>query len=224
MTLIEVLVALGIMVVLGAGMFSFLHDLRVRHQRLSETSAAQRAAAALIDGLERDLATATVVSGNQPGIVGAPESVQIRSRGVALSLESSSGDDRIASAYTFDAGAKALSVSRSGHDQAAVSEVIAEGTVHRVSFRYHNGSQWLSRFNSEESNEMPVAVEVAVWLHEPIVIGGSPEGLDEPLMEEGFAAFPEARLTEDPADVDWGQPDRVRVIAIPRLGSGGGRL
>ncbi|MCA9310791.1 MAG: hypothetical protein KDA21_06270 [Phycisphaerales bacterium] len=230
-TLLEVMLSLVIMLVLGVGMLTFLHDLRVRHQRVSEVSSAQRAAAALIDGLERDLATCTVSAGDAAGLRGTATSIEVHSRGVMLSLtaDARTHDDRLATTYAFADAPRRLSVSRRAEtDSPASPEAIATEVIARVRFRYHDGQQWSGSFDSAAANTLPAAVEVAVWFTAPPALEEAEstgaatrlalaDEADAPLLDPFADEAPDAFAFDDGIEADWGQPDRVRVIAVPRL-------
>jgi hypothetical protein len=70
-------------------------------------------------------------------------------------------------------------------------EVIAEG-VERVRFRYFDGREWLEKFDSAATGELPVAIEASLWF------GEAPAASDPPEPEEAPRA-----------------PDRTRVMVVP---------
>lgn len=98
-----------------------------------------------------------------------------------------------------------------------------DAPVWRVRFRYHDGTGWRDTYNSESQGQLPVAVEIAVWLRpwpgesweeeEESAATNELERLtfdDEPVFdEEAWASRPDRDFEIEP------RPDRMRVIAVP---------
>lgn len=134
---------------------------------------------------------------------------------------------------TVDGTADAAASSRAAAAAAVFSPL--EGTVHRLRFRYHDGDRWVKSFDSRAHDHLPVAVEVTVWFSPRASVEPGDEGAeageaepdtpdvrsqDDPAFagtadaEENPSDDPDS-LLDDPDEIGWGTPDRVRVIVIP---------
>ncbi len=99
------------------------------------------------------------------------------------------------------------------------------GRIGTVRFRYYDGREWRDSFDSAALGQLPVAVEIRLWL-------GAPDAPD-PGLEPDPASL---AATVESAEVDDGMkdrvprpsldpatgarlPDRVRVIAVPDGGA-----
>ena len=116
-SLVEVLVALTLILALFAALYGFFFDLLRQRERLNDAMARQRAAAMLIERLERDLQTC-VAGGprGESGIVGDNETLTIYARGVATQfalsdLERAFGDLQ-STRYAFDPRARTFTLTR----------------------------------------------------------------------------------------------------------------
>jgi type II secretory pathway pseudopilin PulG len=241
LTLLEVLIALGLIVALLSSMFVFLFSMFDTRQRARDFSAQQRSATTLIDRLETDLMSCITADARAgAGVVGNETSIVVLSRGVPVHLagrgvsDSAVLADLARTSYSFDAAAQQLSVSRHviGDRGMASAEVgrshALEGALGKVQLRYHDGSRWRDSFDSLSAGRLPNAIEVAIWFDPP----PSAESvlLHETDEESGATVEPLERMTFDPganfdedayaaiSDMELSQeppPDRLRVIIIP---------
>jgi type II secretory pathway pseudopilin PulG len=229
-TLVEVLLAIALMLALMGAMFGFAHAMMHARQRINEGTARHRAATALIERLEADLATC--IAGDQAlgaGVVGDESSLRVLTRGVSAHLAESDPDaaffDLQRAEYRFDAARGRIELRRGlaavGADAGDAGGPFHSlgGAMSRVRFRYHDGGAWRGSFDSLASDRLPAAVEVAVWFDGGAdAVAGGAEELEEPdrLTFDAGAGFDEEEWAMR-ADRDFRRespPDRVRVIAI----------
>lgn len=228
MTLLEVMFALAILVVLSAGVMGFFFQITARRDQLVRLASQQRDVSLLFDRVEAALLGAVAVAPDgSAGIVGDDTSLTIATRGVhpALGDEAALTDTCIAT-FSFDERSAGCiqTVAASDGSSESLSESLL-GLVERVRFRYSNGRDWVSSFDSVQAGGLPVAVEVSVWF-EPRV--PRPEPADSsPAGSSGFeGSFPESDSPElgpldlpppEPAEPVWipREPDHLRVIGVP---------
>ena len=225
-TLLEVLIAIALALILGATMFVFLQDMLATRGRTLEHAARQRAAATLIERVEGDLAACLVGdSRNGSGIAGDATHLRILTRGVMTHLASRGMDDPAALGdlhaveYQFNAGNHSLEARK--HLAGEASEFAAlGGDIAHIRFRYLDGRQWQTSFDSVAANRLPAAVEVCIWFNPwpgDASRAASPDtGSSTQPTESGanfdeseFAALSESESFRPPP------PDRRRVIVIP---------
>ncbi len=214
-TLIEVLVAVGLVGALAVGFLSFLDGASARRAAMEKESGRQRAVGALTEALETDVLTC-VAQGPRgaPGIVGSVSGLTILARGspapgVASSRSESVGDLQRAE-YRYEGGGVSLrradAVSSSADRQAVLGRDIG-----LVRFRYLAGREWVSAFDSAQAGRLPAAIEVAVWFDVPL----------PPSQATGLSPSSESAPTWDAeAEADLPPADRVRVIAVPEAAEG----
>jgi prepilin-type N-terminal cleavage/methylation domain-containing protein len=218
-TLLEVIIALALIVLLLAGVFSFQWTLADSRSRLLEDVRESQAVEGMMERLENDLLSAIAGdAGLGAGVVGDAGSISVLSRGVWLAgpeearrwSTDSSGPtgspigkatpgDLMGCRYRFvkdDAAATArLTVSRwlveAGLD-APAEEALVTDRAELVRLRYFDGGAWRDSFSSLEAGGLPAAVEVAVWMRRQGATAG-----------DGNPPLPQRA------------PDRVRVIAVP---------
>lgn len=231
-TLIEVLIAIALALILGATMFAFLHDMLATRARTLEHAARQRAAATLIERLEGDLATCVVGdSRDGAGVRGDALSLSLLTRGVMPQLASrgiedpASISDLHAVEYRFNEGARAIEARK--RRAGASSEFVALGNgVAHLRFRYLDGRQWRSDFDSIALNRLPNAVEVCVWFNpwpSDAAASQTPstrnDARDEAAQDAGgrTPSFEEDAVAamSEMSDDRPPPPDRRRVIVIP---------
>lgn len=230
LTLIEVLIAIGLLLVLSGAMFGFLYDLLLSRARTLEHVQQQRAATTLIERLEADLAscvTGDAVHG--AGIVGSSTQIRVLTRGVAGSIASANLSDAHAfgdlqsAEYRLDSASARVQGSRGPVGDAGKAEVTAiEGAVHALRFRYYDGSMWRDDFNSQEAGRLPVAVELSIW-HRPWP-GDVSGGQSQPERPASAAASDrefasnfdeyEFAMSSDLELFDPPPPDRLRIFLI----------
>jgi len=186
-TLIEVLVALGLVLMLSWGMFAVVSDLGSRRDRLMEMSVRQSEAGTLFELLEGDLMCSIAADPEgRGGVAGSSNSLAVSTRGIPISDgPGPARGDLVRSQYRFDAAAGAVMLSRDG----GPPERVAMG-IGRIELRYFDGESWQQEFDSAERDGLPVAVEVSIWFG----------AASEVLADSESSRLP---------------PDRVRQIVIP---------
>jgi hypothetical protein len=232
-SLLEVLIAIGLVVALFGAMFAFLFDILSSRRRALDHTAKQLAATTLIDRAELDLMSCIVGDGVYgAGVEGDNTSLRILTRGVAAHLAGRGPDDPVVFGdlqeveYRFDEAQGRIEARRlPAGDRGEANAPFAPlgGEVYKVRFRYYDSTVWSDSFDSLSEGRLPVAVEIAVWFRP------WPGQGDRPEPEE--AADPEIpqRLTFDPTGgfdeaeyarqsdlefFDEPEPDRFRVILI----------
>jgi len=239
-TLLEVLLAIAISGALLAAMFAFLWDMLATRDRVLAAAEHRRAAAVLIERVERDLVTC--IAGDDvlgAGVAGDDRSLTILARDVPVRLASRGRHDgRILAdlertEYRFTPGSGSLEVRRGlalpgERPDRAAFEQLGEG-IHLVRFRYYDGRTWQDEFDSRANGGLPVAVEVAVWFDAwpgaEIIEPEDDEDDDEPAPGgrrtfDPDAGFDESAFAEISDFENLGEPvpDRVRVILVPDAG------
>jgi len=236
-TLLEVLLALGLLVLLAGGLFGFASNLIERRDALAIATSDRRAAGILIDRLESDVLS--VLAGSATigsGIRGEQTSLTLLSRGVGFDEDAGLGDLQ-GTRIRFDAKSGTLSLERwSGAGGSGESEVLSD-RVRRLRFRYFTGRSWAASFDSASSG-LPVAIEVAIWFAPPSAprptrasapfdqaasaqaasIRGDAEGLpafDADEFLDGPEGVPDDEGFGSAPEEDPGPPDRFRVIVVP---------
>src|SRR5690606_32158965 len=109
-------------------------------------------------------------------------SLRVLSRSVMLGMQRARGrmelDDLRSTEYRFDATRGVVTAARASvlfaDEQGGGREVILEG-VERVRFRYYDGQEWLTRFDSATAGRLPAAIEISVWFA-PVRAGVADKG------------------------------------------------
>ena len=225
-TILEVMLAVGLLVLLTGGMYAFLWDLLSRREAVATEAARDQAAATLFERLETDLTGAVAGDEKQPGVVGTQSGITIRGRGVAMPLRAGERDSAMSDVQgtqvSFEGGVlRGRRWVGGGEPSGEFDEISAD--VQRVRFRYSDGREWRSSFSSATAGTLPVAVEVAVWF------GGrdrGTEGQRDKVEEEasGQGGSEKAMQGEEvPAEAESSavqavptrEPDRRRLIVVP---------
>ena len=185
-TLLEALIAVGMMVLLLGALAMFVEDLSRTRQFVARTAAETRSADALFGALEAALQTAVVDGGNRgAGVTGTDRSIRV------LSSRTDAGSGSVAelaraafsplSATQVDQNGANITIGRGG-----VSSTLP-ATVRAMRVRYWYDGGWGDSFDSLNAGTLPAVVEVGLWF------GATQAGDEEEL----------------------GAPDRVRAIAVP---------
>ena len=185
-TLLEALIAVGMMVLLLGALAMFVEDLSRTRQFVARTAAETRSADALFGALEAALQTAVVDGGNRgAGVTGTDRSIRV------LSSRTDAGSGSVAelaraafsplSATQVDQNGANITIGRSG-----VSSTLP-ATVRAMRVRYWYDGGWGDSFDSLNAGTLPAVVEVGLW----------------------FGA------TQAAEEDELGAPDRVRAIAVP---------
>ncbi len=226
-TVMETLIAVGLLLALGGVIFGFLLDMLSTRDAILEHTAQRRAASVFVERLEGDLFTAMVGSAALgSGIAGNESSLELLTSRVAAGRAADTGTQReafselIRAEYRFNETRHQLEVRRSVVDRRPSSVLpndaprnagnsgrgdgqrweTLEARLYRIEFRYHDGGDWRTSFDALEAGRFPHAVEVAIWFQPwPDRDWNDPDDLgDRDDPEAGEAAAPE-RLTFDPA-------------------------
>ncbi|MCP3904424.1 MAG: prepilin-type N-terminal cleavage/methylation domain-containing protein [Planctomycetes bacterium] len=239
-TLMEVLLAIALSGALLSAMFAFLWDMLSTRERVISAAGQRRAAAVLVERLERDLVTCIAGDGVLgSGVTGDDHGITVLTRDVPVRLAMRGPEDGgiladlERSEYRFTPGNGTLAARRvlafpgDRVGTRAAFEQLGTG-IHLVRFRYHDGRGWRDEYDSRADGGLPVAVEVAVWFDAwagaEIVEPG--DELDDELDPGGRrtfdadAGFDEDAFAElsDLEDLGEPVPDRVRVILVPDAG------
>lgn len=193
-TMIEVLLALGLLAGLTAGVSSFVYSMTQSRRTVEKATDEEMVLSTFMDQLESDL-TSVVAGGGPgvPGVVGTADSLSLISRRVGIPTDPAMGEaasrgqlsDLRRTEYTFGS---TLSARRHiGLDGPVDS---ANAAVGAVQLRYYDGTQWAPTFSSATAGGLPIAIEVRVWR-----------------ASAGEVTFTDGKASR--------QPDRVRVIAVP---------
>ena len=185
-TLLEALIAVGMMVLLLGALAMFVEDLSRTRQFVARTAAETRSADALFGALEAALQTAVVDGGNRgAGVTGTDRSIRV------LSSRTDAGSGSVAelaraafsplSATQVDQNGANITIGRGG-----VSSTLP-ATVRAMRVRYWYDGGWGDSFDSLNAGTLPAVVEVGLWF-------GATQAGDED---------------------ELGAPDRVRAIAVP---------
>lgn len=184
-TLLEALVAVGMLVLLLGALALFMDDLGRTRQHVARTAAETRSADALFGALEAALQTAVVDGGPRgAGVSGTDRSLRV------LSSRTDAGSGSVAelaraafsplSATQVDEVTGSVAVGRGG------ASSVLPARIRALRLQYWDGAAWTESFDSLAAGALPGAVEVALWFGEP--------------------AAPDDEL---------GAPDRVRIISVP---------
>ncbi len=231
-TLLEVLIAIALALALGATMFAFLRDLLATRARTMELASRQRSAATLIERLEGDVAACLVGNARDgAGVKGDAEHLRLLTRGVMTQLASRGIDDPAALAdlhvveYRFDGANQRLEARKNVADESSDFTSLG-GPVTHLRFRYLDGKQWKSAFDSLALNRLPNAIEVCVWFERwpgdlAGEMGGDPanENSTQPEAHRSSSDDREGGATGDMDSMRPPPPDRRRIIAIPDGGA-----
>lgn len=233
-TLIEVMLAIAIMIALSGSMFGFLWNTLERRDRLQGIAQDSQAATAVLERIETDVFGAiTGDAKGAAGVSGQKTRLKVLTRGVNLprqeGVDAKALGDLQGAEYMFDEGSGELRARRwGGQDGAGASsfEVVSD-RVERVQFRFFNGRRWTYRFDSSQSNNLPVAIEVAIWFKTAEMIEEEEEearrlalleamdgDLTEQMLAEEFEE--EGAFEDDLPEIEMiREPDRLRVILVP---------
>lgn len=212
-TLLEALVAVGMLVLLLGALATFAEDLSRTRAFVARTAARTRSADALFGALESALQTAVVDGGAMgAGVSGTDRSIRV----LSSRTDAGSGSVRQLARAAF-APLSATQVTEAagsvGVGRGGTSSVLP-ARVRAMRIRYWTEDGWSDSFDSLTSGSLPAAVEVALWFGEAGAAASAAEDLE-----------PDAN-GDDPSDAGsvqgFGVPDRVRTIAVPDAASAPG--
>ncbi|MFN0132317.1 MAG: prepilin-type N-terminal cleavage/methylation domain-containing protein [Phycisphaerales bacterium] len=234
-TLMEVLLAIGLIAMLAGAANAFFWQLLGARSRLVGSAQGEAAIAALLNRLEDDLTSA--IAGDAKlgaGIRGDAGSIRVLSRGRWLDAGANvAPTDLVSAEYSFSEEAGELRARRwavlVATSEPALETVAVD--VRMIRFRYFDGREWRDSFDS--TRELPAAIEVSVWLGPPLPSDdAAPADFDTKVAESEFEESrgnpsdqrgdrPDpasaSRQPHDQVELDerLGAPDRVRVIVVP---------
>lgn len=238
-TLIEVVISLALLVLMSGLLMGFLWNLSRDRRAILNILKVQRTADVVFDRLAEDVAGSLATSGVGAGVRGTETSLTLVSRGVFVTAPGTTtqmGDAQTTTIeFVKDAGEITI-VHNAGTSGAGTPEVVSH-RVAQLRFRYHDGSSWQTSFDSQSADNLPVAVEVAIWFVTP----GSDDVVPpvDPNADPAGREHPSDRSLDLRADLggDWldedladgeieikpeqmREPDRVRVLIVPDGPSG----
>ena len=126
-TMLELLVAIGLLALLSAAVGSFTFVLFDREDRTLALAERTHAAGLLFDRLERDLLTAVAETPDGPGLVGDDRSLTLFCRAVLAESADPIADDLQTTTIRFDQTTRSLTLNRTGRAHSE-SENDAAGT------------------------------------------------------------------------------------------------
>lgn len=199
-TIMEVLVGLALTALLLGAVVSLVAELGRQRTLITANWRAGRGADVVMDRLERDIAFAIVGDRQRgAGIRGTADSLTLLTRGVWVvtdgeggSVPSPSHADLTRVEYRQASGSGGVEVRESllGSAETERSGNIVDAAM-AMRFRYLDGGDWKSEFDSLRRGRLPLAIEVTLWN-----VASAPNS-------DAASSGPEAL------------PTRVRVIAIP---------
>ena len=206
-TLLEALVAVGMLVLLLGALAMFAEDLSRTRAFVARTAARTRSADALFGALESALQTAVVDGGTMgAGVSGTDRSIRV----LSSRTDAGSGSVRQLARAAF------APLSATQVTETAGSVVVGRGgassvlpaRVRAMRIRYWTEDGWSDSFDSLSGGSLPAAVEVALWFGEAPAAGAARDG-----------EATDAADADDPSGAGsvqgFGVPDRVRTIAVP---------
>lgn len=190
-TLIELVVASGIIALLSASLFGFIMDLQQRQQDLLMEIERTREASVLFQEIERAVYTTTA-----KGVDGLP-GFQGTNSMLAISYKIRHGDQAHLKRFEITADSGAVNLQERLRDDDGVST--RSEHIQRVEFAYYVDQQWQSSHSSLESG-LPKAVRVKLWYSTRVPGSQANDDADNRVLSDN---------EEEPS------PDRVRIIAVP---------
>jgi hypothetical protein len=221
-TLLEALVAIGMMVMLVGALALFLDDLGSTRAAAARTAARTRSADALFGAVETALQTAVVAGGRLgAGVQGDATRLRV----LSSRTDAGSGTVRALARAAFSP----LSATQVWETNGTVTVERGEtssalpATVRAFRLRYLGADGWADSFDSMDTGALPRAVEVALWFGRPAAREGG-EGTDGGAAGSsgaaGAADAADAMRARAEAMEDMGPPDRVRTFAVPDAAAG----
>jgi len=168
-TLLEVLLALGLILILLGAMLGFLWELLDRRNTLTRGGRDIQSSNALIERIEADLLAGLAGdSGVGAGVQGTATTLRLLSRGVWLatdpigraggSVSALAASDLQGTEYVFDEHLPRLQARRftyAGSSPVQSSFEIVSDRIERVRFRYFDGRVWRESFDTIKEQKLP---------------------------------------------------------------------
>ena len=209
-TVIETLIAIALLLMLSAALSAFLFDVQNTRERLSDLSDARLTGTLVIDAIEDAARFALVASDGRSGFAGDRTSLRMTAQLVAP--DSAEPD--------ATAVASPLARTIEWNERTGVLTLDDEplsASVARLVIRYHDDDVWLDSYDAMSERRLPAAIEIAIWFGEVETDPDDASSLDSLDLGEGFGLPTPSDLAAFAPEREWGEPDRRRVIAIPRL-------
>ncbi len=196
-TLLEALVAVGMIMLLAGAMAMFVSDLGTTRAHVTRTTDRARSAEALFRVVETALQSAVVDGGMRgAGVSGTTGGLRILSNrtdaagGNAQDLARAAFAPLVATEVRQSG--RSVSVGRSGQGTLLPAEIGA------VQLRYFDGEQWSDEFDSLSAGRLPIVVEVSLWFS----LESAGQEVDE-------------QVPAEQSPVNRPPPDRMRRFAVP---------
>lgn len=218
-TLPEAMLSIAIALGLSGAMFGFIWNLMERAEKMHALTTRQRESDGLVMHIEEIAQTCIAGDGGSVGFNGSETSLSVLSRGAmfAENMTPEIVSGLIGTRLEFDSGSGEVRGSRwSGGDGPGPHERIVSG-VQRVRFRYHDGNEWLTDFDSTARDGLPGAIEISVWYGAADPAAGTTTLEDSRLKAAGLPPDERPALeVERQRNQELSRkPDRRRVILIP---------
>jgi len=213
-SLLETLIALGLIGVLVGTIALFVNQLAGSRAQLRATTGREALATAIFDGLERALMTSMARTGiGAPGIVGTSRTVSIAHDGVVVSrvfgdVPQSVLEPESILRFEFDA---ASGETRLRRDESSAS--LPGISLGAVRFRYLSDGRWFNSWDSFASGGLPAAIECSIWWVSPFDEREENEGMLDP-EDLDFDAF-DSSADDSSNDLEAIPPDRLRLMRVP---------
>jgi prepilin-type N-terminal cleavage/methylation domain-containing protein len=189
-SLLELLVAIGLLAVLVGAVYAFITTLFARETRALDEAARSQTAVMVFDRLESDLmsAVATGAEGSV-GLTGSSETLTVAHRSVVPGSASAPWSDAQSTTIRFDARRQRITIERTDGGEAFGGGARGDEPmpfpvpIRAARFRYHDGDGWRDGF--ESSRALPAAVELAIWFGDPEDDPGADDPSVDPFSEFG---------------------------------------
>ncbi len=230
-TLLEVLLAIGLIGILSGSLFTFLWQVSAQKAAVSQRAMDDQSADAVIERLENAFTGAVAAdSSGSAGIQGSSTILKVLSRGVSLPMKE---EDRTWSAsdlqgveFRFESGAikaRRWDVHQSRAGGVPSADDIVSDHVGALKLRYFDGQDWAESFDSKELKTLPVAIEVSLWFGTPPPSSSATSDAAKTTESKTTSSSPEREPTRaqapaanPPAEKGPATPaDRVRIIVVP---------
>lgn len=208
-TLVEVLAAIALLVLLATAVMSFLGVLRERQKTVGDAYERQRGLSLVMERLDSEVTTCFADDGEgHSGVEGSETGLKLGSRGVGIgSLGASEMQISSTQMSRVELAGEELRVTRE-EEAGGTPQLLKVRGIGKVRFRYHDGRDWRTRFDSRATKGLPVAIEVSVWFAESLATSEENTAgneFDEPGSENDAEAVSNLEIP----------PDRVRVFVVP---------
>ncbi|MBX3358759.1 MAG: prepilin-type N-terminal cleavage/methylation domain-containing protein [Phycisphaeraceae bacterium] len=193
-TLVEVLAAVVLSAMLLGSIMAFLWNLSNRRSQMRRMVEQMQAGGVVLGQIESDLFGSMAWDPAEgAGIKGSSSALRVLSRGVWPDQGRVHADLQV-SEYAVESRSGAVTARRWSAEEGVTAppvEVVTD-QLERLRFRYYDGREWVSEFDSALAGRLPAAVEVGVWFARGTGFGGA--------TTEAEPVTP---------------PDRLRVMVVP---------